>query len=1181
MKQSKIIALFLAIFLFAGTMLPTNYVYAGETNRVLSSSQKQKITGTKGYWSESNAPEFYGTTEIVLKQGMEFSIEDPRYRIFARDFEDFDLTQKIVVVDNPVNTQEVGNYTIKYEVTDSHENTTKLEVPVTVTADADKNPMVERTLYSLPSVDNIAAMEIYRGDRHDRQMLGVFVEQGGTIRIRRTSGGSDLTYTMLNNDKKKETSKKITTNWQEIVYENDYTPFIMTLYKQNEPVKVEIEWDEADSKVKPLNYYHQGDNEAAFFEAWRNDTNSYAVIEGEAVTILVPYADNGLILNYYDKCFNTLEEVLSYWKQVTDRYDYMLGLEYAPEDKDNQNVKSRFFVKANKNGAGAAYYATDHIGVNNESVASFFEYNWGGLHEFGHGYQGSLGKGDLSIGEVSNNVFGYYIQTDKSLYRYPGNWLGNIPDIEEKHNLEKQNGKTFATAGVDTKLYYIINFLNSFSKQDTHRAIATLYRKNAIQKNIMPTQDAWVLGIYEAHGVSVVNYFESWGIPISESVKEKLRNANAKNYYAMKDIVQDDALATKIKNDLNLYGKYQLVSNEQLASYAKTGEVTLTFAIDDFSKLKGRYVEIVDENTTIAKAKVTEETITLTGLPIGSYTVLAPTVVGEYARKNMDVVVSPDKTSSARISYEKISDVSENDVKIQFQGYYYEDAAEVTVNKTANGMNVHLRYRGTTLFNGNLAAEKEYAKIEILDHSDEVVYSKIVRGANDKFSAQNLEELDISVQEGYRIRLKYGSATKKLKFISNLNGDYRTAYEIKDNEEATYIITKDGLRKESFTDASFYEERKVRAMSYMDKLLSKMTEEQIYKKTAFANEKTSFIQLFKTLNSEDQAKYRSVVDKVLYGHIPTVSLSKTTVYAKVGDVLDLYSYIQAEDKEDGALTKDMIQIETKLDMKKAGTYEVNYIVSDSDRNQVKVRLVVIVEGKKEAVKVTLNKKSLSLYPKESYTLTAAVTPVSEKVTFKSNAPSICKVDAKGKITALKPGNAKITATVNGVSVSCNVVVKKPTTTLSSTEVVLTSSKKSRTLTATVNGKKAAGKNLTWKSSSNKLVKVDKNGKITAVTKKAVKAVITATGKNGVKAKCTVYVNPSIKLNKTSATLKVKGKASIKATVAPRKANVTYKSSDKKVAVVNSKGVVTAKKKGKAVITVEANGIRTKFKVVVK
>lgn len=78
---------------------------------------------------------------------------------------------------------------------------------------------------------------------------------------------------------------------------------------------------------------------------------------------------------------------------------------------------------------------------------------------------------------------------------------------------------------------------------------------------------------------------------------------------------------------------------------------------------------------------------------------------------------------------------------------------------------------------------------------------------------------------------------------------------------------------------------------------------------------------------------------------------------------------------------------------------------------------------------------------------------------------------------------------------------------------------------------------------------------------------------------------SIKLNFKNKTLKVKAKAKIKVKYKPTNATVkkvTYKSSNKKVATVNKKGVITAKGVGKAVITVKTkNGIKAKCKITVK
>lgn len=125
--------------------------------------------------------------------------------------------------------------------------------------------------------------------------------------------------------------------------------------------------------------------------------------------------------------------------------------------------------------------------------------------------------------------------------------------------------------------------------------------------------------------------------------------------------------------------------------------------------------------------------------------------------------------------------------------------------------------------------------------------------------------------------------------------------------------------------------------------------------------------------------------------------------------------------------------------------------------------------------------------------------------------------------------------------------------------------------------KVTGK-VTFKSSNKKVATVNSKGVITG--KKAGKAVITVKVGKYTK-KLTVKVKkPSFKLVKSSAKLKKGKKTTIKVKVAPV-SKVTYKTSNKKVATVNSKGVVTAKKKGTAKITVKCNGITRTFKVTVK
>lgn len=118
----------------------------------------------------------------------------------------------------------------------------------------------------------------------------------------------------------------------------------------------------------------------------------------------------------------------------------------------------------------------------------------------------------------------------------------------------------------------------------------------------------------------------------------------------------------------------------------------------------------------------------------------------------------------------------------------------------------------------------------------------------------------------------------------------------------------------------------------------------------------------------------------------------------------------------------------------------------------------------------------------------------------------------------------------------------------------------------------------WASSNTKVATVDQNGVVKGV--KAGKAKITLTVQNPGDAQALVlskdvtvkqYVT-SIKLNATKKTIYNGKSFTLKATVNPKNAAykaVTYKSSNRKIATVTSKGVVKGIKPGRVVITVTA------------
>ena len=188
-------------------------------------------------------------------------------------------------------------------------------------------------------------------------------------------------------------------------------------------------------------------------------------------------------------------------------------------------------------------------------------------------------------------------------------------------------------------------------------------------------------------------------------------------------------------------------------------------------------------------------------------------------------------------------------------------------------------------------------------------------------------------------------------------------------------------------------------------------------------------------------------------------------------------------------------------------------------------------------------------------------------------------EAKDLLAKEKPTQAEVDEATTHLNAAVEALVKadtKVTVTLNKKTATVYKGK-TTTLKATVTGTAAA--KVTFTSSNPKVAAVNKTtGKVTAKAKGS--AVITV--KCGdVKVTCKVTVkNPTLTLNKTSASVKVGKTTKITAKATPS-GKVTYKSGNKKIATVSSNGTIKGIKKGTAKITVTCNGVTKTVKVTVK
>lgn len=247
----------------------------------------------------------------------------------------------------------------------------------------------------------------------------------------------------------------------------------------------------------------------------------------------------------------------------------------------------------------------------------------------------------------------------------------------------------------------------------------------------------------------------------------------------------------------------------------------------------------------------------------------------------------------------------------------------------------------------------------------------------------------------------------------------------------------------------------------------------------------------------------------------------------------------------------------------------------------------------------------------------------KEVEWISSNPLVATVDENGNVTGIMAGNAVIRAVAkdgSGTDASCMVTVKEEgsgkdpdiTPPVKDPDVIppgtgdikVISLKitgqtkkvapgKKIALTCNVYPENAANKQIVWKVSNSKYASVNSKGIVTV--KKAAKGkkiTVTAVSaeNNSIKAvyKITVMKQAVKKIKLTGKkTLKVGKSMKIKVRFTPSKGiskELTWTSSNKKIAEVNSKGKVTAKAKGKVKITAKAkdgSGKKASIKIQVK
>lgn len=264
--------------------------------------------------------------------------------------------------------------------------------------------------------------------------------------------------------------------------------------------------------------------------------------------------------------------------------------------------------------------------------------------------------------------------------------------------------------------------------------------------------------------------------------------------------------------------------------------------------------------------------------------------------------------------------------------------------------------------------------------------------------------------------------------------------------------------------------------------------------------------------------------------------------------------------------------------KNVGVTYVFAEAKDGSGKRATCRVNVLQTAKQLKADVT----SLSLPVGDYYQLDVAINPAnsSDTLIFTCSNPKVVEVSSKGKIYAKAKGNCVVVISTSGKGCDplyINVDVWQPVSGISLDVSDLTIEVgEEREMELTFTPKNATFKEVAWTSSNSKIVEVDEDGILKGISGgTAIVEVRTTDDESGTySARCVVTVVEYV-ANITiqeEAEVGVGKKLKLTATIDNQTAtnkNVTWKSSNKKIATVTSKGVVKGKKVGTCRIIVTA------------
>ena len=892
----------------------------------------------------------------IVQLGEEF---DPLEGVTATDEEDKDLTEKIKVIRNDVDTKVAGDYTVVFSVTDSqgataiHEMLVVVNQPPVIHAE-DKVITVGDEFKAL---EGVTATDDEQGDIREIEVVENNVKTD-------TPGEYTVTYKVV--DKLggvatktiKVTVKEKVTLVENVVINNR----VNNLYiGSNQVLSATITNENADKKDV---VWTTSDEKIASIEADGNTVKVIAKAKGQ-VTITAKATDGS------EKSDSITIDIQDYKDHVVDLAKDIIdtnvvtpvngsGQKDSPVQMEVKDVNVKefnvFLKKVKKLNPEIQREYTDgeftvyQIKIQNNSLMSKFIRTLKN-EETNEAYINIKIKNSVANSEeLKSELKKVLTEKDEEIVKpsIPGGIINAIPKIEAKDRLINVGQKFEPLEGVTatdkedgtiTKIDVIENTVNE-NVAGTYKVTYKVTDSKGAEARKTITVIVNALPVINAED-KVIKVGEEFNPLIGVTATDKEDGA----------ITKIDVLENTV--NVNVPGEYKVTYK---VTDSKGAESTKTI------------------NVTVKKETILAQSVTINNkinsLYVGSNKTFAATVNEEADKKDVEWSVSDENIASI--------EVNGNSVKLIAKA-----KGQVTI--TAKATDGSEKSDSITI---DIQDYKEHVVDLVKDIIDTNVVTP-VNGSGQKDSPVQMEVKDVNVKE-FNVFLKK---------VKKLNPEIQREYT--DGEFTVYQI-------------------KIQNNSLMSKFIRTLKNEEtneayinIKIKNSVANSEELKSELKKVLTEKDEEIVKPSIPGGIINAIPQIEASDKVI--NLGEKFEPLKGVTATDKEDGNITENIKIIENTVNVNAVGTYKVTYKVTDSKGAEaIKTIIVTVNKDAVLAQSVTINNKINSLYVGSNKTFTATVNEEADKkdVEWSVSDENIASIEVNGnsvKVIAKAKGQVTITA----------------------------------------------------------------------------------------------------------------------------------------------------------------------------